>query len=133
MTYVCFLRAVRCWGQGTNGQLGNGGFVDVLVPPSVDVATNADQVTCGNYHTCILTTLGVVLCWGHNTYGQLGNGGNAEVLVPTNTPTLSGASQVRYIRTSMCAETAVYAMRSYFLPVMVGRRSLLVTTIPVRC
>jgi len=61
---------VYCWGQGTYGQLGNGGTSNYAVPqkviglPSgqtiVDIAS-ADRVTCA------LLSGEDLYCWGNNT------------------------------------------------------------------
>ncbi len=70
---------LKCWGENTHGQLGDGSKTDSPLPviailPDVTVR----QVAAGSGHTCALTLAGSVLCWGDNTYGQLGDGSTTE-------------------------------------------------------
>ena len=73
---------VKCWGDGSHGQSGNGGSKESKTP--VDVHTSSsdssalsgiDGISSGGYHTCAVTTGGNVKCWGDESYGQLGNNG----------------------------------------------------------
>ena len=41
-----------CWGNGTNGELGNGGTNNYTAPVQVGSATNWIQVSTGSTHTC---------------------------------------------------------------------------------
>ena len=67
---------VRCWGQGTEGQLGDGSSSNSLIPVNVSLpnGVKAIDVALGNEHTCALLTNGSVSCWGTGTWGQLGAG-----------------------------------------------------------
>ncbi len=98
--HACALTAeggVKCWGANEFGQLGDGvsgsptgAFLDGSLqnmagvaqigpgdssPTPVDVtdlSSGVRAITAGAFHSCALTTTGVVKCWGHNEYGQLG-------------------------------------------------------------
>lgn len=64
---------VRCWGQGTAGQLGFG----LLENSSVPVGPNMplDGVSAGGEHTCAWMKQdfgGSGFCWGFNLFGQVG-------------------------------------------------------------
>jgi alpha-tubulin suppressor-like RCC1 family protein len=75
---------VKCWGDNTSGQLGDGTLTLRTTP--VDVCQTYDEssqectellfgvtaVEAGAQHTCALTEQGAVKCWGWNFYGQLG-------------------------------------------------------------
>lgn len=64
-----------CWGYNRLGAVGKGAYSG-LEPLPVPVATTASfsALGLGTFHTCGLTTEGVVLCWGYNGFGQLGVG-----------------------------------------------------------
>lgn len=74
---------VKCWGENTHGQLGNGAKADQSTPVmTILPAVTVHQIAAGDGHACALTLAGSVLCWGDNTYGQLGDGGTTESAVP---------------------------------------------------
>lgn len=67
-----------CWGDGSNGKLGNGS--DSSHDRPVQVMRTADQslasvtaISAGGQHSCAIAD-GHVYCWGNNATGQLGNG-----------------------------------------------------------
>lgn len=71
---------VRCWGDGSAGQLGYGNTTmvgDDETPGSagpVDIGDGraATAISAGDYHTCALLNNGQVSCWGYGANGQLG-------------------------------------------------------------
>ncbi len=77
---------VRCWGRGTNGQLGNGSTESVGDNETLAEAGPVDLggesavvIAAGANHTCALTTTGAVRCWGLNSSGQLGYGNTLDI------------------------------------------------------
>lgn len=85
-------RAIACWGDNFNGQLGNNSTTNSGVP--VDITTVMpvpvwSSVSAGASHACAIQNNGVVRCWGDNAFGQLGNGTTDESRTVT-TRLLSG-------------------------------------------
>jgi hypothetical protein len=84
-----------CWGDGTNGQLGNGssggGYrqtrpARVLIPGDAPVR----GISAGSESSCAITD-DTTYCWGWQAYGQLGNGLTDPVARALPVPvTLSG-------------------------------------------
>jgi alpha-tubulin suppressor-like RCC1 family protein len=72
--------SVWCWGDNSNGQLGNGTFTQSTVPVQVmDFTGSAPlsgiaRIAAGQSHTCAVTSAGAAFCWGDNSKGELGNG-----------------------------------------------------------
>lgn len=98
-SHSCALRVdhtIRCWGDGTLGQLGNGGTSASAVPVVVTGISDATAISAGFNHTCALRTGGTVTCWGYNANGQSGDSTPAnfpKVLTPTMAVAgVSGAS-----------------------------------------
>jgi hypothetical protein len=82
--HTCVMRedgTVTCWGEGINGQLGNGFPPDVgnfpdTVGGAIELGTgrSATAITTGDDHTCALLDDATLKCWGKNSIGQLGLG-----------------------------------------------------------
>ena len=88
LDHVCALttqREVLCWGEGYNGQLGDGRKKDASYGLKVrrydkgyTILSNVVQLTSGGRHNCALTSEGKVECWGKGSEGQVGNGRNRD-------------------------------------------------------
>jgi len=76
---------VRCWGNDTTGQLGNGTDGSSTTPVAVYGIDNATRVAAGNVFTCALLATGAVRCWGNNSQGALGFGQPSASTTPGNT------------------------------------------------
>ena len=73
---------VRCWGEGTSGQLGNQQNSDKNLPVAVNAGPSGGsnlsgvlQLALGDAHTCARLT-SQIICWGSGVFGQLGNSQN---------------------------------------------------------
>jgi alpha-tubulin suppressor-like RCC1 family protein len=67
-------RRAYCWGNGRNGQLGNGAMHLSWWPRAVKGGLTFDRVTAGGAHSCGKTPAGRAYCWGLNLEGALGDG-----------------------------------------------------------
>ncbi len=79
------------WGNGTSGQLGNGGKADSSTPVHITLPMGAVAagVASGGYASYAIDTSGQLWAWGRNDDGQLGTGGRGPSQL---TPTATGLS-----------------------------------------
>ena len=98
--------ALRCWGHGGYGQLGDGGRDDRPAPTTVPLTQPARSVAGGDGHTCAVVDDGGVWCWGRNDHGQLGDGTLTARAAPVRVPALDEAVAVAAGRLHTCALSA---------------------------
>lgn len=114
--HACLINAtgsVRCWGNNSDGQLGNGGSTNssaAVVIPTLVFKT----IGTGSKHSCAVTTAGGAKCWGSNASGQLGD----STLVSRSSPVdVSGlTSSAKYVVSGSahsCALTTAGAVRCW--------------------
>lgn len=75
-------RSLRCWGDNTFGEIGDGTTEDR--PTAVTVATGRGVtiIGTGNDHTCAALANARVKCWGFNLFGALGDQTTTDSPVP---------------------------------------------------
>lgn len=79
--HICGITAkgiVKCLGENSKGQLGDGTTKAVYYAKDVKGLENVRAIAANLYYTCALTNDGRVFCWGQNTSGQLGDGSNTS-------------------------------------------------------
>jgi alpha-tubulin suppressor-like RCC1 family protein len=117
--FACALTTVggvKCWGQDSNGQLGDGGSADQSTPVAVSgLSTGVESVAAAGHHTCAVTIAGAAMCWGYNEFGQLGDG---TVDTPRRTPAAvtgltSGVIAVTGGTNSTCALTTAGGVKCW--------------------
>lgn len=97
--HTCAIASSRlyCWGDNSDGQLGNGNNTTSSIPSLVDTTgvlagKTITALSSGGHHACVLAS-GRPYCWGQGNYGQLGNNLASSSNVPVavdNTGVLSG-------------------------------------------
>jgi alpha-tubulin suppressor-like RCC1 family protein len=86
---------LKCWGDNSVGQLGDGTITDRRTPVDVRGLTRGVvRVNAGVNHTCAGISTGRVKCWGSNLFGQLGDGTAVDRLTPVFVKFLGGVRVV---------------------------------------
>ena len=82
---------VQCWGDNTDGQLGDGSLTNSSAAVDVDgLGSGVTAIAAGDWHACALLQDGRVKCWGANNSGELGNGTFVDSPTPVNVAGLAG-------------------------------------------
>jgi Regulator of chromosome condensation (RCC1) repeat len=110
---VLATRAVRCWGDGANGQLGYGNLNPIgdneapgtVGPVDLGAGRTALAISLGGDHTCALLDTRQVRCWGAGGSGRLGYG-NANDIGDNESPGTAGPVDVGVGRTAVAISAA---------------------------
>ncbi|MBC7691517.1 MAG: hypothetical protein H7222_07085 [Methylotenera sp.] len=102
---------VRCWGNNSSGQLGDGTKINSSASVAVSGLT-ASAVVAGGAHSCALLNDGSVKCWGANNDGQLGDGTTTSSMTPVLVPSLK-ATALAAGSTHTCALLASGAVKCW--------------------
>ena len=73
---------VLCWGDGSNGNLGDGTRNSSSKPVLAGKSFLAGTISVGEEHSCAITNGKRLHCWGENASGQIGNGTYSDALFP---------------------------------------------------
>ncbi|KAJ0973334.1 hypothetical protein J5N97_021293 [Dioscorea zingiberensis] len=87
------------WGDGTHnvGLLGHGSDVSHWIPKRVSGPLEGLQVayvTCGTWHTALITSAGQLFTFGDGTFGVLGHGNRESVSYPREIESLMGLKTI---------------------------------------
>ncbi|QHO26908.1 hypothetical protein HN51_023926 [Arachis hypogaea] len=88
------------WGDGTYnyGLLGHGNQVSHWVPKRVNgplEGIHVSSISCGPWHTAVVTSAGQLFTFGDGTFGVLGHGDHKSVSLPREVESLKGLRTVR--------------------------------------
>jgi alpha-tubulin suppressor-like RCC1 family protein len=97
--------AVKCWGDDSRAQLGNGLAPGGSTPSSVVGLTGVTAVSAGFSGACAVHG-GTVSCWGENGFGQLGSGDTHGTLTPVAVQGLADAADLATGNYFSCASRA---------------------------
>mmetsp|Transcript_53125 Transcript_53125/g.60193 ORF Transcript_53125/g.60193 Transcript_53125/m.60193 type:complete len:609 (-) Transcript_53125:2595-4421(-) len=80
------------WGEGKFGRLGHGGERNCHVPRLVEtlLGKKPRQVSCGGFHTAVVTEDGHLYTFGGGEHGQLGHNDRVNKVKPTFVEALDG-------------------------------------------
>jgi alpha-tubulin suppressor-like RCC1 family protein len=98
---------VKCWGDDSNGELGNGDLRASDTPVSVQGLSGVTQISAGNDQACAILSDGGVDCWGENEVGEVGNGTTTDQDVPvpvTLTDTAKAAAAGDYYTCALLSD-----------------------------
>jgi hypothetical protein len=103
LTTGAFSGIVKCWGDNSDGQLGDGTKTSRNVPGPTSSGAQAAAISAGGFHTCALLTSSDVNCWGDNGSGQLGDGTTTQRISPTAIPGLTEVAAIECGEDHTCA------------------------------
>ncbi|KAK7274802.1 hypothetical protein RIF29_15901 [Crotalaria pallida] len=88
------------WGDGTHhsGLLGHGNEVSHWIPKKVSgdmEGVHISFVSCGPWHTAIVTSAGQLFTFGDGSFGALGHGDHSSSKIPREVETLKGLRTTR--------------------------------------
>ncbi|KAK4438664.1 PH, RCC1 and FYVE domains-containing protein 1, partial [Sesamum alatum] len=86
------------WGDGHFGLLGHGNEVSQWVPKRVKgqlEGIHVSSISCGRWHTAVVTSAGQLFTFSDGTFGALVHGGRESISKPREVESLKGLRTVR--------------------------------------
>jgi len=122
---------VKCWGDNTYGQLGDGSYTRRTIPVTVTGLSSVTQVSVGERHTCVRKSDGTVWCWGSNDTGQLASTLLVESTSPVQIAGLSGSKELKVGTQHACVIRSDNSVACWGYPAAInGERSTSFITTP---
>ncbi|KAJ7943495.1 Regulator of chromosome condensation (RCC1) family with FYVE zinc finger domain [Quillaja saponaria] len=92
---VTFSGDLYTWGDGTHnsGLLGHGSAVSHWIPKKVSGhmdGIHVSYISCGPWHTALVTSAGQLFTFGDGSFGALGHGDHSSTNIPREVETLRG-------------------------------------------
>ncbi|MFM7064483.1 MAG: RCC1-like domain-containing protein, partial [Actinomycetes bacterium] len=117
--FTCALVAngsVRCWGENSRGQLGDGTTTDRSVPTAVTSLSSATSISVGTSHACASLADGAVKCWGGNEAGTIGDATTTDRPTPTALAGIDTRTKVVEVSAGGRATCATFQTSLYLSP-----------------
>ncbi len=106
-SHTCAIKSsggVVCWGDNSNGQLGDGTTTLRSAPvDATGLASGTAEISLGSQHSCARSTAGLLKCWGANAAGQIGDGSITPRWAPVDVLGLGAVSSVSAGGNQTCA------------------------------
>lgn len=95
---------VKCWGNNSSGQLGNGASsIRTTLIDVVGLSSGVNTIAVGRDTSCAVTTGGGAKCWGSNYSGQIGDGTTIDRPAPVDVINLGEVSKITPSGSHSCA------------------------------
>jgi alpha-tubulin suppressor-like RCC1 family protein len=95
----------HCWGQNSDGQLGDASRENRNVPTPVATDSRFGSLSPGGAHTCAVATVGEAYCWGRGDDGALGSGTTVSTRRPEPVHTTTPFATITAGNNHTCAVT----------------------------
>jgi alpha-tubulin suppressor-like RCC1 family protein len=94
---------IKCWGDNTYGELGDGTNTSSTVPVSVAGINTATALALGQNFSCALLAGGAIQCWGWGYDGELGDGSTRVSNIPVSVAGISTGVAITAGSNHVCA------------------------------
>ncbi len=115
-SHTCALSAggaVKCWGAGGSGQIGNGNTTGAAAPTQVTgLSSGVRSLSVGNNDSCVVLTAGGAKCWGRNLQGTLGNGTSTQANSPVSVTEMTDGVEIA-VGGFSCAVTSSWVAKCW--------------------